>query len=133
MEKLYSEDFTADEKEQIISSLKKAIEEAGFKVEKTWGEIIEDRGSQITYSALGQQAPLEEKKKWDPDFTKRKKIKEILDPLIPGFTARLGGETFSRIKSEYDKWVRGTLVHETVVASTPAWQADALLPFESEC
>jgi phosphomannomutase len=91
--KLYSEDFTANEKEQIISSLKKAIGEAGLKVEKTWGEIIEDRGSQITYSALGQQAPLEEKKKWDPDFTKRKKIKEILDPLIPGFTVRLGGET----------------------------------------
>jgi phosphomannomutase len=91
--KLYSEDFTANEKEQIISSLNKAIGEAGFKVEKNWGEIIEDRGSQITYSALGQQAPLEEKKKWDPDFTKRKKIKEILEPLIPGFTVRLGGET----------------------------------------
>jgi phosphomannomutase len=52
----------------------------------------EDRGSQITFSALGQQAPLEEKKKWDPDFTKRKKIKAILDPLIPGFSVRLGGE-----------------------------------------
>jgi phosphomannomutase len=37
--------------------------------------VIEDRGSQITYSALGQQAPLEEKEKWDPDFAKRKKIK----------------------------------------------------------
>jgi hydroxymethylpyrimidine pyrophosphatase-like HAD family hydrolase len=36
---------------------------------------------------------LEEKKKWDPDFTKRKKIKAILDPLIPGFSVRLGGET----------------------------------------
>jgi hypothetical protein len=48
---------------------------AGFKVEKVWGEVIEDRGSQITFSALGQQAPLEEKEKWDPDYTKRKKIK----------------------------------------------------------
>jgi phosphomannomutase len=91
--KLYSEDFTADEKEKIISSLKKAVAEAGFKVEKVWGEPIEDRGSQITYSALGQQAPLEEKNKWDPDFTKRKKIKAILDPLIPGFSVRLGGAT----------------------------------------
>ena len=65
----------------------------GFKVEKVWGEIIEDRGSQITYSALGQQAPLDEKKKWDPDFTKRKKIKSILNPLIPGFSVRMGGAT----------------------------------------
>ncbi|MGD0732165.1 MAG: HAD-IIB family hydrolase, partial [Terracidiphilus sp.] len=48
---LYSEDFTPEGKEKIVSSLKKAIEMAGFSVEKTWGEAIEDRGSQITYSA----------------------------------------------------------------------------------
>jgi len=91
--KIYSEDFTADEKEKIVSSLKKALTEAGFKVEKVWGEIIEDRGSQITYSALGQQSPLEEKSKWDPDFAKRKKIKAILDTFIPEFSVRLGGAT----------------------------------------
>lgn len=91
--KLYSEDFTADEKEKIISSLKKAVAEAGFKVEELWGEAIEDRGSQITFSALGQQAPLKEKEKWDPDYAKRKQIKAILDPLIPGFSVRMGGTT----------------------------------------
>jgi HAD superfamily hydrolase (TIGR01484 family) len=64
-----------------------------FKVEKVWGEVIEDRGSQITFSALGQQAPIEEKKKWDPDFTKRKKLKAILDTFIPEFSVRLGGAT----------------------------------------
>ena len=91
--KLYSEDFTAEEKEKIVSSLKKAVEEAGFKAEKVWGEVIEDRGSQITFSALGQQAPLEEKKKWDSDFAKRKKIKAILDTFIPEFSVRMGGAT----------------------------------------
>ncbi len=92
-EKIYSEDFTAEEKEKIISSLKKAIGLSGFKFERLWGEQIEDRGSQITFSALGQQAPLEEKKKWDPDFAKRKKIKAILDPFIPEFSVGLGGTT----------------------------------------
>lgn len=82
--KFYAEDFTADEKAKIVSSLSKAVETAGFAVEKTWGETIEDRGSQITYSSLGQQAPLEDKEKWDADFAKRKKIKAILDTLIPG-------------------------------------------------
>jgi phosphomannomutase len=91
--KLYAEDFTAEDKEKIVTSLKKAIQTAGFHVDKTWGETIEDRGSQITYSALGQQAPLEEKEKWDPDFAKRKKIKAILDALIPEFSVRLGGAT----------------------------------------
>jgi hydroxymethylpyrimidine pyrophosphatase-like HAD family hydrolase len=42
---------------------------------------------------LGQQAPLEQKTKWDPDFAKRKKIKAALDLLIPGFSVRLGGAT----------------------------------------
>jgi phosphomannomutase len=91
--KLYSEDFTPDQRDKIICALKKAIEVANFKVEKIWGEAIEDRGSQITYSALGQQAPLEEKDKWDPGFAKRQKIKAILETFIPEFSVRLGGST----------------------------------------
>ncbi len=91
--KLYEEDFTADERAKIISSLKKALAVEGFKPEKLWGEQIEDRGSQITFSALGQQAPLEEKDKWDPDYTKRKRIKAILDAFIPEFSVRIGGST----------------------------------------
>ena len=91
--KIYSEDFTADEKGKIVSSLKQALGAEDFKIEKIWGEEIEDRGSQITFSALGQQAPLEEKEKWDPDFTKRKQMKSFLDKLIPEFSVRLGGET----------------------------------------
>jgi hypothetical protein len=55
--------------------------------------VIEDRGSQITLSALGQDAPLDEKAGWDPDFAKRKRIKAILDPLIPAFSVALGGAT----------------------------------------
>ena len=91
--KLYEEDFTADERAKIISSLKKALAVEGFKAEKLWGEQIEDRGSQITFSALGQQAPLEEKDKWDPDYIKRKRIKAILDAFIPEFSVRIGGST----------------------------------------
>jgi phosphomannomutase len=91
--KIYSEDLTTDEKTKIVGSLRKAFGVAGFKVERVWGEAIEDRGSQITFSALGQQAPLEEKDKWDSDFTKRKKIKAILDTFIPEFSVRIGGAT----------------------------------------
>ncbi len=80
-------------RDKIIGSLNKAIEQSGLKAEKVWGDVIEDRGSQITFSALGQQAPLEAKVKWDPDFAKREKMKTILDPMIPGFSVRLGGAT----------------------------------------
>ena len=91
--KLYEEDFTADQREKILSSLRKAREEAGFKTEKTWGDVVEDRGSQITFSALGQRAPLKEKDEWDPDYTKRRKIKALLDAYIPEFSVRIGGAT----------------------------------------
>jgi len=91
--KIYSEDLTAEERDKILSSLTKAIISADFKTDKLRGEQIEDRGSQITFSALGQKAPLEEKNKWDPDFSKRKKIKAILDTLIPEFSVRIGGST----------------------------------------
>jgi HAD superfamily hydrolase (TIGR01484 family) len=91
--KRYSEDFTAAEKAQILKALDDAVDDSGFKAAKTWGEAIEDRGSQITYSALGQQAPLAEKKGWDPDFAKRKKIQAELAKTLPDFSVALGGST----------------------------------------
>ena len=90
---LYSEDFTTEEKTKIISSLEQATRSPDLKPKQTWGDIVEDRGSQITFSGLGQMAPLEEKQKWDPDFSKRKSIKAVLDNLIPEFSVRLGGAT----------------------------------------
>lgn len=90
---MYSEDFTAVEKAKIIGALKQVMQLSDFKTERTWGEVIEDRGSQITFSALGQQAPGEAKKKWDPDFAKRKRMQTSLGPLIPEFSVRLGGTT----------------------------------------
>jgi phosphomannomutase len=92
-QKVYAEDLSADQKKKIIDALNKAVDQSGLKAAKTWGESIEDRESQITYSALGQQAPLDEKKNWDPDFAKRKRIKAILDPLLPDFAVNLGGST----------------------------------------
>jgi phosphomannomutase len=90
---LYSEDFSAAERDRIIAALNKAIEQSGFRAKQHWGDLIEDRGSQITFSALGQDAVLAEKEKWDPDFKKRRRIKATLEPLIPGFAINLGGST----------------------------------------
>ena len=92
-EKVYSEDLTGTQKHQIISALKQATESLGLAPNKVWGEVIEDRGSQITFSALGQLAPLDKKKEWDPDFNKRKKMQILLADLIPEFSVRVGGTT----------------------------------------
>jgi phosphomannomutase len=90
---LYSEDFTVEEKAKIINSLRQATASSDLGAEQIWGELIQDRGSQITFSGLGQEAPLEAKERWDPDFSKRQRIKALLDPLIPEFSVRLGGAT----------------------------------------
>ncbi len=90
---LYSEDFAAEERDTIIAALTSLIESSGVGGARTWGEVIEDRGSQITFSALGQEAPLDEKKQWDPDFAKRKRMQASLKQRIPGYSVRLGGTT----------------------------------------
>jgi len=90
---LYAENFTDEEKDLIIKKLTGAVAASGFEAKKTWGEQIEDRGSQITYSALGQAAPIDEKKKWDPDFEKRRSIKKVLDKTLKNFAVNMGGAT----------------------------------------
>ncbi len=101
--KLYSEDLSPEQKQKIESSLEAAVAQTGLQPNQTWGERIEDRGTQITYSALGQQAPLEAKSTWDPDFSKRKKIKAILDTMLPDFSVALGGTTFDRRHAAGDR------------------------------
>lgn len=65
----------------------------GLATSGEWGDVIEDRGSQITFSALGQAAPIEAKRQWDPDFARRQRMKVQLAELIPEFSVRLGGTT----------------------------------------
>jgi HAD superfamily hydrolase (TIGR01484 family) len=89
----YSDDFSTEDRNRIVDALNKALDASGFRPAQRWGDVIEDRGSQITLSALGQDAPLAKKKDWDPDFKKREKIKAILEPRIPGFSVHLGGAT----------------------------------------
>jgi hypothetical protein len=91
--KVYSEDLSDDDRHLIISSLQTALDQSGYKSDQVWGEVIEDRGSQITMSILGQEAPLKEKESWDPDFVKRKKIASILEPLLANFAVHMGGAT----------------------------------------
>jgi phosphomannomutase len=128
---LYSEDFSGKEKEKIIGALNKALDLFGFKAEKHWGDLIEDRGSQITFSALGQEAPLEEKRKWDPDFDKRRTIKGILEPMIPEFSIQLGGSTSIDVtRPGIDKGYGVEKLHETlsIAIRDMIFVGDALFP-----
>jgi phosphomannomutase len=92
-EQVYSELFTNDERARILGALESTVSKQGLSASRSWGEKIEDRGSQITFSGLGQQAPLDAKKAWDTDFAKRKKLQAALIPLLPDFAVRVGGST----------------------------------------
>jgi hypothetical protein len=90
----YAETLLPPEKAEIMQAFNDALRAAGYvRSEKTYGEIIEDRGSQITFSALGQGAPLALKSAWDRDRAKREKIADILRAKIQRFDVRIGGTT----------------------------------------
>jgi len=97
---VYAELFDEETKTKILTAFDEALEVTGFKPEQTWGERIEDRGSQITFSALGQQAPIHAKEVWDPDFAKRKVIQADLCQRLPGLSINMGGATSIDITRE---------------------------------
>jgi len=90
---LYAEDIARGDRETIVKAVNLSLDQTGLRSDRHWGALIEDRGSQITLSGLGQEAPLPEKAAWDPDFAKRKRIVAVLRPMIPGFSIRIGGAT----------------------------------------
>jgi HAD superfamily hydrolase (TIGR01484 family) len=90
---VYAEDFPAEDKAEIVDALVEGAQQLGLWREQTWGPIIEDRGSQITFSALGQHAPAAEKYAWDPAGSKRAALRELVARRIPQWEVRSGGST----------------------------------------
>ena len=89
----YREDLSDDQKARAIEALVTTAQALGYWESETWGEIIEDRGSQITFSALGQQAPVDAKKAWDPTGEKKNALRSAVAELLPDLEVRSGGST----------------------------------------
>jgi len=94
-QKVYSQEFTKEEKQKIFDAFEKTFQELDYKhPEKVYGELIEDRGSQITFSFLGQEAPLELKDKFKKEHTDLKlKIAETLQKHLPEMEVGAAGYT----------------------------------------
>ena len=90
---IYSEDIPKEDRQRIIDTLTQATKECGFYEKNPYGELAQDRFSQITYSALGQEAPPDKKYKWDPDTSKRQKIRELVLEDLSDYEVRIGGAT----------------------------------------
>jgi phosphomannomutase len=89
----YAEDLEPQQKKKIIVVLEEASKKLGFWETNPAGEIIEDRESQITYSALGQQALPEAKYAWDPDDAKKRAIRDYAAERLSDLEVRVGGTT----------------------------------------
>jgi HAD superfamily hydrolase (TIGR01484 family) len=89
----YKNDIPDQDKKLIIASIEKHSKELGLWETKTYGDIIEDRGSQITFSALGQEAPVDLKETWDPDNSKKESLRDAVQADIPNYQVGSGGST----------------------------------------
>ena len=128
---VYADALTAEERAGVIAVLDQVITQLDLDSGQSWGPRIEDRGTQITFSALGQQAPIDAKHAWDPDMSRRKQLKALLTPMLPGFEVRTGGSTSIDITREgVDKGTGITrLSQETgVPLSAILFMGDALYP-----
>lgn len=93
-QEVYAENLADHEKNKIKLAFSAAFNKLNYEhPKKVFGEILEDRETQITFSALGQSAPLELKEIWDPDSAKRLKIIGVLAPLLSEFDLAVGGTT----------------------------------------
>ncbi len=90
---VYAEDLTDDEKGRATAAVEEEARRLGLWAERTWGPALEDRGSQITWSALGQSAPLDEKRAWDPDGSKKGRVRAAVQDRLPDLEVRSGGST----------------------------------------
>ena len=89
----YAEDLTTEQKERIIQVLEESAKELGYWEKNPAGDIIEDRESQITFSALGQKASAEDKYVWDVDGVKKAALRSLAADRLPDLEVRAGGTT----------------------------------------
>ncbi|HEY0258403.1 MAG TPA: HAD hydrolase family protein, partial [Lacisediminihabitans sp.] len=90
---VYAENLSEEEKAAALAAVERAAKDLDLWETDTWGPILEDRGSQITFSALGQSAPVAAKMAWDPDGTKKNRLREAIAEQLPSLEVRSGGST----------------------------------------
>ncbi|MEN2785137.1 HAD-IIB family hydrolase [Sphingomonas qilianensis] len=126
---IYADNFTPAERDRILTALDDARQQAGLANEKIWGEQIEDRGSQITFSGLGQEAPIDAKKAWDPDFAKRKTMQRIVQGQLRGFAINVGGSTsidITRQGTDKASAMRALAAHSGIATADMLFLGDAI-------
>lgn len=90
---VFAHELDVDQRHRAMRSLERRARELGLWRDRVWGERIEDRGSQITFSALGQGAPLPAKLAFDPDGALRGRLAKAVAADLPDLRVSVGGYT----------------------------------------
>jgi HAD superfamily hydrolase (TIGR01484 family) len=90
---LYRNFISKQERAVMVPMVTGLLKQMGYWIENPAGDIIEDRGSQITISALGQKANSKDKEDWDPYGNKRREIRDAIKTMFPDYSVRVGGLT----------------------------------------
>lgn len=90
---VYARSLTEDQKSRALAAVEREARRLDLWENEPWGDILEDRGSQITFSALGQKAPVAVKTAWDPTGEKKNTLRAAVAELLPDLEVRSGGST----------------------------------------
>lgn len=128
---IYEKLLSDAQKESIRDAFDTVLKEVDFIPKEHFGEILEDRGTQFTFSALGQDAPPDVKKEWDPNVEKRQRIRKLLEQYIPDFQIEIGGSTSIDItEKNIDKAfaLEQLCIYEKITIADILFIGDALFP-----
>lgn len=90
----YAHDLSDEQKQRAKDVLQSVAQEMGIWCDSPVGEIIEDRHSQITLSALGQEATAEDKYAWAEEYKDiRPAYRDQVAEKLSDLEVRLGGTT----------------------------------------
>jgi phosphomannomutase len=93
-EELYNHALEASERKRIVGLLSELAARYKIKSLTTESDQIQDRGSQLTFSAIGRHAPEDKKRSFDPDKSLRKIwVNELNKELGDKYHVGIGGTT----------------------------------------
>ncbi|HEY4504398.1 MAG TPA: HAD-IIB family hydrolase [Candidatus Paceibacterota bacterium] len=131
-QRIYSNTLSNRDVTKVHKAIKQALGQISWQLPLVhYGERIEDRGAEITFSALGQNAPISEKLAWDPNRRKRMELAEKLRSLLPDFEANVGGSSsvdITRKGINKASALRQYFVDEKMKPGKLLYVGDALFP-----
>lgn len=89
---LWNTPLSDEHRQEILSHIEKLISLLPEKPNEAW-DPIEDRGAQITFSPIGNTAPVDVKMSYDPDRKKRDALLAEVPFISEDLVVKIGGST----------------------------------------